>query len=220
MSQNVWITRHGNRLDFIQPEWFNTALHPYDPPLAEDGFLQAQALGRRLKSERISQIFCSPFLRTVQTATEVAQILNLSIKLEPGLGEWLHADWMPKMPERMSLSDLVKAYPLINSSHQPLIQPAYPETEADVLKRTGKVSQILSDRYPNENILLVTHAVALQGAAWGLVKGNPPIAAKFCCLVKAVRLSQAPLSQAQSSQDQRSQGWQLELAGDVSHLNN
>jgi broad specificity phosphatase PhoE len=203
MSQNIWITRHGNRLDFIKPEWFNTAARPYDPPLAEDGILQAQALGKRLKEEQISQIFCSPFLRTVQTAFEVAQILSLSIQLEPGLGEWLHPEWMPKMPERTSMAELVAQYPLINSDYQPLILPNYPETEADLMERTGRVSQVLSDRYPDQNILLVSHAVAVQGAAWGLVKGNPMIAAKFCCLIKAVRSPQ---------------GWELELAGDTSHL--
>ncbi|HEY9813715.1 MAG TPA: histidine phosphatase family protein, partial [Candidatus Sericytochromatia bacterium] len=25
MPQTVWIARHGNRLDFVNPEWFNTA---------------------------------------------------------------------------------------------------------------------------------------------------------------------------------------------------
>lgn len=211
MNQNIWITRHGNRLDFMQPEWFNDALRPYDPPLAPNGFLQAQALGRRLKSEQISQIFCSPFLRTVQTASEVAQILDLSIKLEPGLGEWLHAEWMSQMPERMPLSELIKEHPLIDSSHQPLIQPTYPETETQILYRTGKVAQILSDRYPTENILLVSHAVAIQGATWGLVEGNPPVDTKFCCLIKVARPIQAQPTNSSNK-------WQLEIAGDISHL--
>ncbi|MGK7892391.1 MAG: histidine phosphatase family protein, partial [Xenococcus sp. (in: cyanobacteria)] len=37
MKQTVWIARHGNRLDFVNPEWFNTATRRYDPPLSEDG---------------------------------------------------------------------------------------------------------------------------------------------------------------------------------------
>jgi hypothetical protein len=41
MTQIVWIARHGNRLDFVNPEWFNTAERPYDPPLSEDGIEQA-----------------------------------------------------------------------------------------------------------------------------------------------------------------------------------
>jgi broad specificity phosphatase PhoE len=203
MTQTVWITRHGNRQDFFQPEWFNTAERPYDPPLAEDGIAQAKLLGKRLQSEQIHHIFCSPFLRTVQTAFEVAEILDLPIALESGLGEWLHPEWMPGMPVRMPLEQLMQLYPRIDPTYESLIQPTYPETEADVLKRTGKVSQTLSQRFPNQNLLLVSHGVAVQGAAWGLVSDFPPITAKFCCLIKVERSLQE---------------WQLELDGDVSHL--
>jgi broad specificity phosphatase PhoE len=48
MSQTIWIARHGNRLDFVRPEWFDTALRPYDPPLSKDGFVQAKQLAKRL----------------------------------------------------------------------------------------------------------------------------------------------------------------------------
>ena len=57
-------------------------------------------IGSSLQAENISHIYCSPFLRTVQTANEVAKVLNLPIKVEHGLSEgllksmlpyWLHA---------------------------------------------------------------------------------------------------------------------------------
>ena len=106
MNQTIWIARHGNRLDFVNPEWFNTAERPYDPPLSPDGIVQAQELGQRLVGERIRHIFASPFLRTVQTADRVAQILDLPIKIESGLGEWLNPDWMKSDPERLSIAVL------------------------------------------------------------------------------------------------------------------
>ncbi|NEO28838.1 MAG: histidine phosphatase family protein, partial [Kamptonema sp. SIO4C4] len=49
MTQTIWIARHGNRFDFVYPEWFNTAPRRYDPPLSEDGVIQAQELGQRLQ---------------------------------------------------------------------------------------------------------------------------------------------------------------------------
>jgi broad specificity phosphatase PhoE len=61
MSQTIWIARHGNRLDFVRPEWFDTALRRYDPPLSKDGFVQAKQLAQRLKGENIRHIFASPF---------------------------------------------------------------------------------------------------------------------------------------------------------------
>ena len=48
-QQTVWIARHGNRIDFVNPEWFNTAKRPYDPHLSDDGILQAQKLANRLR---------------------------------------------------------------------------------------------------------------------------------------------------------------------------
>ena len=60
MTKTVWIVRHGNRLDFVYPEWFELATRRYDPPLAEDGFIQANKLALRLASEKIDHIFTSP----------------------------------------------------------------------------------------------------------------------------------------------------------------
>ena len=94
MSQIVLIARHANRLDFVYPDWFLTAERRYDPPLSDDGMIQAQQLAKRLKGERITHIFASPFLRTIQTANAIAEVLDLSIKLEIGLSEWLNPEWM------------------------------------------------------------------------------------------------------------------------------
>ncbi len=47
MSQIVWIARHANRLDFVNPDWFITAEQRYDPPLSDDGIVQAQQSARR-----------------------------------------------------------------------------------------------------------------------------------------------------------------------------
>jgi broad specificity phosphatase PhoE len=56
MSKTVWIARHGNRIDFVNPAWFDTAERPYDPHLSEDGQIQAQQLANRLVGEGITQI--------------------------------------------------------------------------------------------------------------------------------------------------------------------
>ena len=72
MTQTIWIARHANRLDFVSPDWFLTAERRYDPPLSDDGLVQASQLAQRLKNENITAIFSSPFLRTVQTANQEA----------------------------------------------------------------------------------------------------------------------------------------------------
>ena len=200
----VWIARHGNRLDFVNPEWFNTAPRQYDPPLSEDGVIQARELGQRLNNENIAHIFASPFLRTIQTANEVGNILNLPIKLEAGLGEWHNPDWMTATPETHPQELLESQYPRIDWSYQSLVTPQYPESEAEVNRRTAATVKKIVAEF-SEEILLVGHGASVWGGTRGLVPDCPTFKVSLCCLVKIVR---------------NSDNWQLKLAGDTSHLSN
>lgn len=202
MSQTVWIARHGNRLDFLKPEWFNTAARRYDPPLYDDGFIQARELGERLQGENITHIFASPFLRTIQTAHEVAAILDLPIKLEAGLSEWHNPEWMSKSPEIHPQELLEAEYPRIDWSYQSRVIPRYPETEPDVNRRTGDtVSKLVAEF--SEDILLVGHGASVYGATRGLVPETPTFEVALCCLTKVVNNNKT---------------WKLEFYGDTSHL--
>ncbi|HAC62006.1 MAG TPA: histidine phosphatase family protein [Cyanothece sp. UBA12306] len=200
--QTIWLARHGNRLDFVNPEWFNTAERRYDPPLSDDGIIQAQQLGNRLIDENITHIFASPFLRTIQTANEVAKVLDLSIKLEGGLAEWHNPQWMSEHPQTHPSHYLEQEYPRIDWNYSSRIVPQYPETETKMIERTGAIAQQLIAEF-SEDILLVGHGASVLGATWGLVTGNPPVNTALCCLVKVVS---------------EGNNWQLELNGDVSHL--
>ena len=202
MLQTVWLARHGNRLDFVNPEWFNTAERRYDPPLSEDGLIQAKELGERLKSEQIAHIFSSPFLRTIQTANQVAAALELPIKLEAGLSEWLNPAWMTETPETHPEEFLANQYPRIDWSYTSRILPQYPEAEVTVRERTAATVRQLVSEF-SEDILLVGHGASVVGATAGLVGENSPVNASLCCLVKLVRYSEA---------------WAMELNGDTSHL--
>lgn len=204
MTQTIWIARHGNRIDFVNPEWFNTAERRYDPPLSDDGVVQAYQLGQRLKGQGIAHIFASPFLRTVQTANQVAEALDLPIKLESGLSEWLNSAWMTAMPERMSMDALTELFPRIDTSYTSRVVAEYPETREQALKRAGVTARLLADEL-QEDLLLIGHGASVLGATMGLVGGiaETEIKANLCCLVKVVR------------QDSE---WLLELKGDTSHL--
>lgn len=202
MTQTVWIARHGNRLDFVNPAWFNTAERPYDPPLSEDGLIQAKQLGQRLVGEGIVHIFASPFLRAVQTANQVANALDLPIKLEFGLCEWLNPAWMKTDPERLPIELLQEQFPRIDPSYTSRLIPKYPETSETVVERTAETARRLTAEF-SEDMLLVGHGASVVGTTHGLVGGTPEVNAALCCLVKLVR--QEP-------------GWVMELNGDISHL--
>ncbi|GAB4302212.1 MAG: histidine phosphatase family protein [Oscillatoriaceae cyanobacterium] len=202
MGQTVWIARHANRLDFVHPEWFDTAELPYDPPLSDDGMEQAKALARRLAGENIAHIFASPFLRTVQTACAVAQVLDLPVKLEAGLSEFLTPEWFPVPPQRRSRDELLQLFPRIDAHYQSRLVPEYPETDIDCAARTREIAQILTAEFP-EDILFVGHGASVEGTALGLAPDTEWMRASLCSLTKCVR---------------KGDKWVMELKSDTSHL--
>jgi broad specificity phosphatase PhoE len=202
MSQTVWLARHGNRLDFVNPEWFDTAAKRYDPPLSDDGFIQARELGKRLKNEKIQQIFASPFLRTIQTANEIAEILDLSIKLEAGLSEWHNPVWMSEIPEIHPQEFLAVEYPRIDWSYRSVIFPQYPETKGEVnLRHKNTINKLLWEF--TEDILIVGHGVSVWGATKGLIPNHIPFKVALCSLTKVVW---------------NGSNWESQFFGDTSHL--
>lgn len=204
MTQTVWIARHGNRIDFVHPEWFNTAERRYDPHLSPDGRVQARKLGDRLVGEGITRIFASPFLRTVETANAVAEVLDLPLQLDWGLAEWLNPEWMSEMPETLSVEDLTAQFPRIDPTYTGG-KAYYPETWPACLQRTGETAKRLVEAYPQDDLLLVGHGASVLGTAMGLIPTlrETDVRASLCALVKLVK---------------ESGEWVMELNGDTSHL--
>ncbi len=202
MSQILWIARHGNRLDFVYPEWFNTAKRRYDPPLSEDGLIQAQQLAKRLESEEIHHIFVSPFLRAIQTAYPLAEILNLPLKIEAGFSEWLNPHWMTYPPETRSLDELKVEYNLLDETYQSRGISQYPESEETLYQRTGETLVKLMAEF-SDNLLIVGHSATLMGTAQRLFGKGTAIKTPLCGLIQII---------------EQEQTWQLILKGDTEHL--
>ncbi len=202
MSQTIWLARHANRLDFVHPEWFNTAPRRYDPPLSEDGLLQAEKLAQRLQTESIKHIFVSPFLRTIQTAYPLAEKLALPLKLDTGLGEWHNPDWMTEKPETHPRKELESLYPLIDWNYRSPLIPQYPENLPQLEQRTKKTIENILANFHN-NLLIVSHSNSVLGIAQALLGSEVIINTPLCSLSKIVRSSTKT---------------DLVLNGDTSHL--
>ena len=202
MAHTVWLTRHGNRQDFVDPDWKKSAERPHDPALSPDGIEQAKKLGRRLEGEGIAHLFASPFLRCVQTAHYVAEALDLPIYLEPGVAEWMNREWFSTFPQTLQPEALAKQFARIDTSYSPRAFPNYPETEEEAMGRAGRTARSLADAY-GRPILIVGHGVSVAGAASGLVDDARVQECALCSLFKIV---------------QNGGSWMMELAGDVSHL--
>lgn len=202
MARTVWIARHGNRQDFVDPHWPKTAERPYDPGLSPDGVEQARRLAERMKREQVGALFSSPFLRTVETANEIAELLDLPIFIEPGISEWFNDAWFPHAPVTLSSEELVKRFPRVDLSYTSNVRPTYPESEDDAMRRSAEAAHAIANRFP-EPVLLVGHGVSVAGVAVGLDADAVIEECGLCCLFKIVR---------------QNEEWEMELCADVSHL--
>ena len=202
MANTVWIARHGNRQDFVDPHWPKTADRPYDPGLSPDGIEQAKRLGERMQREHIGAIFSSPFLRTIETANEVAEVLDLPIFVEPGISEWFNDEWFPHAPGTLKRAELVERFPRVDLSYTSNVRPTYPESEDDAMRRSAEAAHAIASRFA-EPVLLVGHGVSVAGAAIGLDSDAVIRECGLCCLFKINRLDDS---------------WKMELCADVSHL--
>jgi broad specificity phosphatase PhoE len=169
--QTIWLVRHAHRLDFIEPEWFETAIYRYDPPLSAQGVDRATDLAQVFSQVPIDRIFTSPFLRTIQTADPLARLLELPIRLEWGLCEWLCQDWTSGFPATTPIADLIKCYPNIDATYQSVVMPCYPETSGELNARLNMIAHDLV-RNNCKNMLAIAHKGSILGIVAALT-GEP-----------------------------------------------
>jgi broad specificity phosphatase PhoE len=169
--KTLWLVRHADRLDFIQPEWFDTAIYRYDPPLSTEGFDRASSLAEEFSQVSIDQIYTSPFLRTIQTADPLARLLQLPIRLEWGLCEWLCQNWTSGFPETTPVDDLTRCYPNIDVTYESLVVPCYPETVEDLDARIHNIAYKLLQGNC-KNILAIAHKGSVLGISAALTSNN------------------------------------------------
>ncbi len=79
----LYLIRHGQSAN-------NEGILPRvpDPPLTDLGVEQARWAGESLKDEGITRLYCSPMLRTLQTAQMIVDSLDLPPHVFVGLHEW------------------------------------------------------------------------------------------------------------------------------------
>jgi broad specificity phosphatase PhoE len=131
-------------------------------PLTETGLNNSIKLIDKLKSENITKIYCSPFIRTLQTIYPFAKCSNIKILPEYGLSELHHQDLIPKKAVGISLPEYLAKSFNSDLDYKTFIKSTdikYPETNKDVGKRIRRFLQnlIVQNFETNENIVLVSH---------------------------------------------------------------
>ncbi|KAL5862282.1 hypothetical protein ACOSQ3_003563 [Xanthoceras sorbifolium] len=202
--QNVVVMRHGDRADSFEPMWVSTAARPWDPHLVEGGLVRAFCTGRKLRTQLgfpIHRVFVSPFLRCIQTASEVVSALcavdddpnalsskdvvsidstSVKVSVEYGLCEMLNRqaiklDIAPKDGDfGFNITELEALLPSGTVDHSVTRvyeeMPQWEETVSSTRSRYEQIIKALADKYPSENLLLVTHGEAVGVAVSAFLK--------------------------------------------------
>ncbi|CAK9319210.1 unnamed protein product [Citrullus colocynthis] len=207
--QNVVVMRHGDRFDNFDSSWSATAARPWDPPLYKDGLVRAFDTGRtflNLLPFPFHRVFVSPFLRCVQTAAQVLQALSaadaspsttLKVSIEYGLCEMLTDEAIrPKVAPKdlnwgFNIPQLEAVLPSGTVDHS--VERVYKEmlpwegSAAVTHRRYIHLFQTLADKYPSENLLLVTHGEGVGVAVSTFMENTIVYGVEYCAFVELRR---------------------------------
>jgi broad specificity phosphatase PhoE len=191
----IYLARHGERLDFVQPDWLQTAANPHDAPLTSRGEEQARRMGSHLANCDIAHVFSSPFSRTCCTADRAAAQLNPPrlVKVEPGACEWLNREWYGKEPPSWrSVDSLAKVFVNVDTAYQPVFPhdsnvTRYSEEPPNVMERASTTIRDIIARYGDDgNILIVGHGSSVEAFCKALDPKTNPKGISCKCILTAL----------------------------------
>jgi isoleucyl-tRNA synthetase len=125
--------------------------------LTEKGKSEIRAAAAKLKNEKIDQIFCSPFLRTRQTAEEIVAALTPEISRGLKSKIQISQNLRELDPGKMDGAPIEK-WRAQFSENKFFEKPHGGESSADVEKRVLQFLREIYEKNSQENILIVTHA--------------------------------------------------------------
>jgi len=131
-------------------------------PLTEKGLTRSQNLINDLNKLNITKIYCSPYIRTMQTILPYSKASNNKLNLDYSLVEIQHPGIIPPYSVNLELPQYIANKFNYNPDYNSLIKPTdiiYPENECYLEIRTKKFIKniILKYHKTDNNILIVTH---------------------------------------------------------------
>jgi probable phosphoglycerate mutase len=155
-TTRIFLVRHGATA-LSAEDRFAGAI---DPELSPEGIHQVQRLAERLSNDAIAAVYCSPMVRTVQTATILASPHRLTPIVRDGLREIGHGHWegMRRAEVEAQFGDEYAAW-----DEDPFtFAPQGGEAGVNVIARALPVIREIVLNHPGQNVLVVSHKATLR----------------------------------------------------------
>lgn len=123
---------------------------PGDPPLSAIGKKQALVTARYLNNFQISKVYSSPILRTLQTATYIAEILQVPLEIDDLLRE--RVNWGDDPSQ--SFDDFLAMW--IKALHEREWQPPVGDSSVTTGRRLENMIKKLRQE-KDDNVVLAAH---------------------------------------------------------------
>jgi broad specificity phosphatase PhoE len=144
-----YLIRHGDN-DFIGKA---IAGRKSGVHLNEKGRLQSQRIAVRLAGKPITRIFCSPLERCRETASPLADTLNLKIEISETLIEVGYGDWTGKTLDELRPLEAWKTW----CSSRSVARIPNGETILEIQARMVAEIQRIHRDFPNESVAVFSH---------------------------------------------------------------
>jgi broad specificity phosphatase PhoE len=131
-----------------------------DVPLDDVGLRQTRALAERFSHENISVVQSSPRQRAIQTASPIAERLNVPLNIEGAIDEIDCGVWSGRSFEELSREQSWQEWNCSRATAQP---PAG-ESMADVKQRIVAYLDRMKLADPNGRVMLVSHGEVIRVA--------------------------------------------------------
>mmetsp|Transcript_42579 Transcript_42579/g.109964 ORF Transcript_42579/g.109964 Transcript_42579/m.109964 type:complete len:344 (+) Transcript_42579:57-1088(+) len=205
--QTLVLLRHSIRKDREDPSWRGSQDGkdwPSDTPITPAGYNMAKSVAKELQElhneANFTAVACSPYRRCIETASEVAKLLNLPMVLDQEMGEiWdddIHQEPQP-WRSNAELRPMCKELginvlnPIIDGGFKLFgKKPKFPETlDSAKTRYIVRIETYLEQSSETQqNFIIVTHADALAAALVLFERGNANVQSmEYCARIIAKR---------------------------------
>lgn len=170
-ATEILLVRHGESAPAVEGEDFPLADGHGDPPLSEDGRVQAARVCARLAGERIDAVYVTSLRRTVETAAPLTTALGIEPRVERDLREVHLGEWEGGLFRHKVADGDPVALRMFEEQSWSVIPGA--ETDEVIAARVRAAIGRIAAAHPDERVAAFAHG-GIIGNVLHLATGSQP----------------------------------------------